>query len=67
VRRDVVVAQHYAHMAELDVMAELATRGHDVGLAERVEATRRQATQTFFFTLQALRRHILKHQAEVGP
>jgi hypothetical protein len=66
-RRDALVRQHYSHMAELDVISDQAQRAHDVASAERAETLRRRDTQTFFLTMQTLRRLLLKQQAEAGP
>lgn len=66
-RRDALVRAHYAHMAQIDVLAEAALRAHDVGQAERAEALRRRDTQAFFFAMQALRRQLLEQQAGIGP
>lgn len=66
-RRDTLVRRHYSHMAELDVLSDQALRARDVASAERAEAMRRRDTQAFFLNMQALRRLLLKQQAEAGP
>jgi hypothetical protein len=54
-RRDDELEKHYARLAEMDVIAELAVKHRDVALAERVENVRRKETERFFVVMQEIR------------
>lgn len=54
-RRDAELTKHYGRMAELDVIAELADKVHDLALAERTEDIRRKEVQRFREAMQDLR------------
>lgn len=66
-RRDQLLASHYARLAELDALADEASRGHDLRLAEQVEAARRRDTQQFFLAMQALKVQVLAAWSAGGP
>jgi hypothetical protein len=54
-QQDAEVATHYTRMAEMDVIAELSLKHHDVAVAERVETVRRSETERFFVAMQQIR------------
>ena len=53
--RDNEITKHYSRMAELDVIAELAEKSHEVALLEEVEEVRRKEVQRFRQAMQQLR------------
>lgn len=66
-RRDTLLGRHYARLAELDALADEAGRGHDLRLAEQIEAARRRDTQQFFLDMQALKVQVLAAWSAGGP
>lgn len=66
-RRDALLGRHYARLAELDALADEAGRGHDLRLAEQIEAARRRDTQEFFLAMQALKVQVLAAWSAGGP
>ena len=54
-RRDQDVLKHFARLAELDVVDDLAERRKDVSLQESVEDVRRKEMERFHALMQELR------------
>ena len=54
-RRDQSVVKHFARLAELDVVDDLAEKRKDVSLQENVEEVRRKEMERFHMLMQGLR------------
>lgn len=54
-RRDQELQTHYSRLAEMDFIAELAAKSHNVALAERLETSRRKEVERFFGVMQEIR------------
>ena len=54
--RDRELATHYGRMAELDVLANLASDGRDIGLMEWVEQVRRKELERHHLVMMRLQR-----------
>ena len=54
-RRDFEMRRHYARMAELDAIEEVAVQESDDALMERVEAVRRKEERRFWSVMQTLK------------
>lgn len=54
-RRDQELQTHYSRLAEMDFIAEIAVKSHNVALAERLETTRRKEVERFFGVMQEIR------------
>jgi 5-enolpyruvylshikimate-3-phosphate synthase len=62
-RRDAEMVKHFSRMAELDVIAELAEKNHEVALAERAEEVRRKETDRFRDVMQELKQLVAHKEA----
>jgi hypothetical protein len=65
-RRDTEMIKHFSRMAELDVIADLAEKAHDLTLAERVEEVRRKETGRFRDAMQELKVLVARRGAGHG-
>lgn len=67
VRRDAEIIKHFTRLAELEVIASLATANNDVVLAERAEEVRRKETQRFNDVMQDLKQQVWEQQVAETP
>lgn len=58
-RRDLEMTKHYARMAQMDVLAEIAEKNTLSGFEERLETTRRKEMERFFDAMQEIRMRII--------
>ncbi|MBI5507736.1 MAG: hypothetical protein HY903_03170 [Deltaproteobacteria bacterium] len=66
-RRDQEMQRHYARLAELDVIDEVAARENDAALSERVEAVRRKEERRYWAVMQRLKGEAWQKLARGAP